>query len=143
MAIKRRGFGDSEINMGPFADIAFLLIIFFVLVTSLARPMGRLVQMPASTEVKENKEEDNTPSVEITLHSVGYRRGNQELEEVSIDQLRDRLLALDLASQPDNRKSVIVRLADSVPYEPFYQVVAAISHAGGVVTLIEEDETGS
>ena len=140
MAIKRRGFKDSEINMGPFADIAFLLIIFFVLVTSLARPMGRLVQMPASTEVKDEKQEDSTPTIEILKEGLRYSRGNKHPEEVSIDQLQGKLFALDLASQPDDKKSVIVNLSAGVPYEPFYQVVMAISKTGGVVTLIEEEE---
>jgi biopolymer transport protein ExbD len=138
MAIKRQTRGASEINMGPFADIAFLLIIFFILATSLIRPMGRLVSMPTAAEAKEKEKSENL-TIDVRQQELLFGRDEKNLEPVDIDQLRQNLMALDLPQQPDKERMVVVNLADGVKFERFYQVIAAISRAGGVVTLIEEE----
>ncbi len=138
MAIKRQTRGASEINMGPFADIAFLLIIFFILATSLIRPMGRLVSMPTAAEAKEKEKTENL-TIDVRQQELLFGRDEKSLEPVDIDQLRQNLMALDLPQQPDKERMVVVNLADGVKFERFYQVIAAISRAGGVVTLIEEE----
>jgi len=140
MAIKRQGRGLSEINMGPFADIAFLLIIFFILATSLIRPMGRLVDVPASAESKEEQKAKNL-TIDIREEGLLFGHDDENLDTVDVDQLRSKLMALDLPKQDPKKRMVVVNLADGVKYERFYQVIAAVSRAGGIVTLIEEEET--
>ena len=41
--MKKPEFKNLEIDVPSFSDIAFLLIIFFILTTSLSRPMGRVL----------------------------------------------------------------------------------------------------
>ena len=44
--MKKPEFKNLEIDVPSFSDIAFLLIIFFILTTSLSRPLGRIIDMP-------------------------------------------------------------------------------------------------
>jgi len=140
MAVKRRAQGDQAIDMGPFADIAFLLIIFFILTTSLSRPWGKQIDMPAVTESKEKEKADNL-TVDVQDTKILLSRNEKDFEEINIEQLRTKLLALDLPKKEEKERMIVVNLAAKVKFERFYQVLTAISHAGGVVTLIEEEET--
>ena len=49
--------GSVEPDLTSFSDIANLLIIFFILTTTLARPWGRQVDMPsAATPPQQQKQ---------------------------------------------------------------------------------------
>ncbi len=142
MPIKRRSRGECEINMGPFADIAFLMIVFFVLATSLIRPMGQLLQIPA-TAAATQQTKSQTLTVDIRPDGLLFGRGETNLEPVGIELLREKLIALNLPQQPEQQRMVVVNLADGVKFERFYQVITAVSRAGGIVTLIEEEAKGA
>ena len=142
MPIKRRGRGECEINMGPFADIAFLMIVFFVLATSLIRPMGQLLRIPAAAEAKQQAKSENL-TIDIRRDGLLFGRDETSLEPVGVELLREKLIALDLPKQADQQRMVVVNLADGVKFERFYQVITAVSRAGGIVTLIEEEAGGA
>ena len=61
---------NIEIDIPSFSDIAFLLIIFFILTTSLNRPMGRIIDMPSTSTPDQQKSNATTPSVNIDRKSV-------------------------------------------------------------------------
>ena len=48
MALKRKPRPDADINVGPFSDIAFLMIIFFILATTLIKPAGGKLDIPSA-----------------------------------------------------------------------------------------------
>ena len=50
---KRASEGGISPDLTSFSDIANLLIIFFILTTSLVRPFGRRMDMPASAKPPE------------------------------------------------------------------------------------------
>jgi len=125
--------------MGPFSDIAFLLIIFFILTTSLIRPMGRFISMPSSTSQSEQDKAHN-PTVTILPDKILYGEKGKGDEELGLLELRARLLAMGLKSRREEQRTIVVDLADNVPYETFYRVATAISKADGVIALLEEAE---
>ena len=49
--IGKKRQGDIEPDLTSFSDIANLLIIFFILTTTLARPWGRKVDMPSGLDL--------------------------------------------------------------------------------------------
>lgn len=79
---------SNEINAGSMADIAFLLLIFFLVTTTIAEDKGVLVKLPPwSNEPPENLKM-NTRNV----YSVLVNADNQLLvrgEEMGIDNLKD------------------------------------------------------
>ncbi len=127
---------EAEIPTGSFADIAFLLIIFFILVTTLAVTEGFVAEIPQGEKTQAKQEKTTTVMLaggKITLND----------KPVSLDELRRRLAEMDLARQSGNDKIVLLEQMGRDPWQGFYEVWAAIGAAGGEVVIVlaegEED----
>ena len=135
---KRRG-GDIEPDLTSFSDIANLLIIFFILTTTLARPWGRTVDMPsAATPPQQEKQQSDTPTVNLMRDRITIAEGGEGEKEVTMNELRQYLWKKNFPKMDDKHKSVSVETSDDVPYERYYQVVTAIAAAGGVVAILTD-----
>lgn len=135
---KRRG-GSVEPDLTSFSDIANLLIIFFILTTTLARPWGRQVDMPsASTPPQEQKKEPDTPTVNLMADRLTVSEGGENGKEMTMNELRQFLWKKNFPAMDEKLRTVAVETADEVPYERYYQVVTAIAAAGGVVAILTD-----
>ncbi len=139
MAIKSKFREDPEINMGPFADIAFLLIIFFILATSLMQPKGRRIDMPASSE-SQSKEEKKNLTIDVQPSAILFGRSEENMGEVTEEELSLELSKLKLAEKKEEDRMVVVKTGKGVPYSQFFKVMTAVSRAGGMATLLQEEE---
>jgi biopolymer transport protein ExbD len=126
-----------EPNVGPFSDIAFLLIIFFILTTTLSAMMGNKLDIPAA---KENPTKTKTEQPTILLTPEKLTWGKQQ-EDVTLRQLRVKLMNLDLPSRPQGKRIVILDCAPKTSYQKYYEVVMALEEAGGVLGMITEAAT--
>jgi biopolymer transport protein ExbD len=91
---------NNEINAGSMADIAFLLLIFFLVTTTIAEDKGILVKLPPWSE----EEPDITKLKERNVFAVLVNAQNQLLvrgEPADIAQLRHR--AMEFIANPQNR----------------------------------------
>jgi biopolymer transport protein ExbD len=133
MKLKRKDHGDGAIDVGSFADIAFLLIIFFILTTTFVKIAGNTIEIPSGS-ADESESEQKQLSITLSADSITY---GEEAKSIGIDELR---LALEKekfeTKEPDDRM-VILEADGQVLYERYFQVVMAISDAGGVLTLID------
>ena len=137
--IGKKRQGDIEPDLTSFSDIANLLIIFFILTTTLARPWGRTVDMPsAATPPQEQKQQSDTPTVNLMRDRITIAEGGEGEKEVTMNELRQYLWKKNFPKMDDKHKSVSVETSDDVPYERYYQVVTAIAAAGGVVAILTE-----
>ena len=137
--IGKRRSGSIEPDLTSFSDIANLLIIFFILTTTLARPWGRTVDMPsAATPPQEQKQESDTPTVNLMRDRITIAEGGEGEKEVTMNELRQYLWKKNFPKMDDKHKSVSVETSDDVPYERYYQVVTAIAAAGGVVAILTD-----
>lgn len=78
----------NEINAGSMADIAFLLLIFFLVTTTIAEDKGVLMKLPPWSE----DEPDNLKMKTRNVYSVLVNADNQLLvrgEPTDIDRLKD------------------------------------------------------
>ena len=78
----------NEINAGSMADIAFLLLIFFLVTTTIAEDRGVLVKLPPWSNEPPDTQKMNTRNV----YSVLVNADNQLLvrgEPVDIEDLRE------------------------------------------------------
>lgn len=91
---------SNEINAGSMADIAFLLLIFFLVTTTIAEDKGILVKLPPWSDEKP----DITQLKERNVYSVLVNAQNQLLvrgEPMEIDDLMDN--AKEFISNPASR----------------------------------------
>jgi biopolymer transport protein ExbD len=130
--------GEISPDLTSFSDIANLLIIFFILTTSLVRPFGRPMDMPSSAKPPEQQQKSDTPTVRLTVDRIVFSEGEKKEREISMNELRKELWGRNFPQQPVEKRSVVVETADDVTYERYYQVAAAIAAAGGVVAIMTE-----
>ena len=137
--IGKKKQGDIEPDLTSFSDIANLLIIFFILTTTLARPWGRQVDMPgASTPPQQQNQQSDTPTVNLMKDRITFSEGQNSEKEVTMNELKQLLWRKNFPKLDEKHRSVSVETSDEVPYERYYQVVTAIAAAGGVVAILTD-----
>jgi len=99
---------SNEINAGSMADIAFLLLIFFLVTTTIAEDKGVLVKLPPWSNEPPPVLEMNTKNV----YSVLVNADNQLLvkgEPMKVDNLKDATKDF-IMNKADSPKKAIVSL---------------------------------
>ena len=125
---------SGEIPTGSFSDIAFLLIIYFLVATTLVKVKAITADLPTG-EKTQQEQPDKTPIVNLRGTEIFLND-----RSVSIEELNDRLAALGLAEKEPSQRIVMLESASGTPYENYYKALAAISEHNGVVAIVEEDE---
>ncbi len=115
------------------SDIAFLLIIFFILTTSIRKLTGFETDIPAAQQ-QQQQQEEKTPT--IKLHDNGLSFNDQPMDMAG---LRAALLVLKLPSKPEDKRVIVLDAAKGVKYQNYYETMAAISGAGGVVGIMTDE----
>ncbi len=128
----------AEPELTSFADIAFLLIIFFVLTTTFIVPAGSRLEVPAAS-ADPTKAEEKQLTIALTGQDILY---GPRAEKMTIEELRRALIAENFRAKPPDKRIVVVNPTPDVPYSLYFEVVTAIHSADGVLALIEEDEKG-
>lgn len=137
--IGKKRQGDVSPDLTSFSDIANLLIIFFILTTSLARPFGRQMEMPSSAKPPEElKQPADTPTINLSADTIKISEGDKEGRDLTMDELRRELWKRNFPQKSEKERCVVLETADDVTYERYYQVATAIAAAGGVVAIMEE-----
>lgn len=115
-------------------DIAFNLIVFFLVCASVQPDSGRQQTLPSSETVEESKQTEN---IEVAIsRSAVIINGDVTLKEKLFPRMKALLAG---KSQPDE-KVVVVKSDADTPYNQWILVTSLIEDAGGVVTLQMEEE---
>jgi biopolymer transport protein ExbD len=125
---------EMAIPTDSFSDIAFLLIIYFLVATSLVKVKSITADLPAG-EKSSNAQSDKTPTVNL--------RGNEIFlndKPLDLPELNARLAALELPALAPDKRVVLLESAAGTPYQNYFQALAAISANGGVVAIVEEEK---
>jgi len=128
---KKRGGG---IPTDSFSDIAFLLIIYFLVATTLVKVSAVTADLP-SGEKSAQTESDKTPIVNLRGAEIFLND-----KKMTMDGLEERLAALELASKDPGDRVIMLESAKGTPYGNYFQALAAISANGGVVAIVEEGD---
>ena len=117
-------------------DIAFILIIFFLVCASVQPDSGRRQDLPRSEEKEQKQEQSQNVEVQITRDTVILN--GDPMTKVAAFQAK---LAQQLAGKSTEAdRVVVVKSRQDTPYHWWIRVTGAIEAAGGVITLqIEED----
>ena len=135
--VRRKEQRELEIPTDSVSDIAFLLIIFFILTTTMSKLTGFTAELPSGAAAQQQaaKTDAKTPTVQITNGKLLFNE-----QEVSMAALQERLLDLQLAKKQGEERVVMLETAGKVDYQIYYETMAAISAAGGIVAIVEEGE---
>jgi len=124
---------DGEIPTGSFSDIAFLLIIYFLVATTLVKVKSITADLPTG-EKNAQAQTDKTPTVNLRGEEIFFND-----KKVELTMLNERLAALELADKDPSQRVIMMESAAGTPYQSYFQALAAISANGGVVALVEEE----
>ena len=112
------------------SDIAFILIVFFLVCASVEPDKGRAQTLPRSEPEKEKEKQSQTLEVELTRNAV-ILNGNPMTPERFSESI-----ALKLADKArDEDKIVAVKSRKEVAYSHWMDITGIIEDAGGVITL--------
>lgn len=114
------------------SDIAFLLIIFFILTTSIRKITGFTADIP--TGQKSDQVADKTPTV--ALHE-GRMLFNDN--QTSIPDLRKTLADMQLSTRQADQRVVMLEATGKVNWQQYFEVMATIQAQGGVVAIVREE----
>lgn len=123
----------SPLPMATMADVAFLLIIFFMLTSTFARDTGLDITLPKAMT------SESLPRREVTIWV--NRRGQVRINQEWIDpaRLRD---ALEAEFAKAEVKGVTIRGDERVPYGTIVTVMDTAKLLGANITLAAEVEAG-
>ena len=117
------------------SDIAFTLIIFF-LVCAAVQPETGMPQVLPKTEAKtEKREQSQNIEVSITPTSIVLNGSPLQLPEFA-----QRIAAALKQKTREADRIVVVKSAPDTPYPTWVHVSQAIGQAGGILTLELESE---
>jgi len=123
MDVKRRQKSNPEIPTSSMADIAFLLIVFFLVTTTMNQDKGIGMQLPPAGESKKIQKKN---ICNIWVNESGQILINLE-DEVPLSQLRANIqqrLAV-------NTKLIVsLKASEETPYDSFINVLDELKLAG-------------
>ena len=116
MGLKKNNKVSAEFSMSSLTDIIFLLLIFFMLTSSIVAPNAVNLKLPWKKRVSQTSNPKTLD--EIAIRSDGTYRFNGK--KVSLNQLNSRV-----RSRSRSSKKVYMKLLPS-PNAPTQQVVQAM-----------------
>ena len=118
--------GDLGFNMTPMIDVVFLLIIFFLVSSHLAKREAQMeLDLAESTTADEKVE---TPSRQLTLNVSADGSLFFAGRPVAQDQLAQRLAAAKQSEGDDWQ--LVIRSDQQVPYQRIRPILASCKQAG-------------
>ena len=124
----------GTIPVDSFSDIAFLLIIYFLVATTLVKVKSLTADLPAG-EKSTQAHSEKTPIINLRGSEIFFNDKRADMTE-----LNERLAALKLGEQSPEKRVIMLESAKGTPYENYFQALAAISANNGVVAIVEGEE---
>jgi biopolymer transport protein ExbD len=134
MARKKKQRRKVDVPVASMGDIAFLLIIFFLLLSEFNKDKPVELTLPTSPSVDKNKEKP-IARVDIDESGVIYVDG----EPVSDSQAVTDLLMVKLKDTlSDKQRHVQLKCHSALGKNQFEPVLQAIAEAGGIIDAVGE-----
>jgi len=117
MAMKKRSKVSAEFSMSSLTDIIFLLLIFFMLTSSMVIPNALNLKLPGKSTPPSNQPKYPPAEVRITKNGTYYLDGNKasknQIEQVVRQLKRERTkLSLVIIPHYDAPGETVVAILD-------------------------------
>src|ERR1035437_8715925 len=128
MNLRKRHKDEGEVHTGPLNDILFILLLFFLIVSTLANPnVVRLSQPKSKSDTKAKQ----TVVVSIDANKQFF----VGTTKVTIDQLRSKLEPF-LAKETD-QPSIVINADKTVPIDDVVAVMRVARELGARTVLAD------
>lgn len=127
MKIRRKPQPEEDFQMAPMIDMVFLLLVFFMTVSTLAQDEKEPLELPESerSNVPEEAAGRGNISLKYTdAHQIEMYVGR---ETVSLEEMKSRIES-GLASNPD--LEINVRAEKEIPFGEIKRVLKSCAEAG-------------
>ena len=135
MKLNRNKKGMPEIDVGAFSDIAFLLIIFFILTTTFVKSAGEKIEIPSGSQDESKKQKQIT--VVLKGDQILY---GEKSESITLQRFREIMKNQNFKSKKPSQRMVLLEAHKDVVYDNYYKVVMAINNADGILALLEKGD---
>jgi biopolymer transport protein ExbD len=132
MNLRRRYKEEAEVHTGPLNDILFILLMFFLIVSTLANPNVVKLSQPKS---KSDTKAKQTVVVSIDANKQFYVGTTR----VTVDQLKEKLAPF-LAKETE-QPSIVINADKTVPIEDIVAVMR-VARELGARTVLAVDKKG-
>ena len=112
------------------SDIAFILIIFFLVCASVQPETGIAQDLPQTESKEEKRDQSQNLEVSITPSSLVLNGS-----PLSLEAFRGRIAAALGEKTREADKVVVVKSAPDTAYDRWIRVSQAIDQAGGIMTM--------
>ncbi len=126
--MKRRKRPTPEIPLTSTADVAFLLLIFFLVAASNQTDIGRALDLPSTVEAASNNQDSKNPQVVVTSTVLAIDGEVLPADANLTQELQRRLQNATELSQ----RVVMIASDGNVTYQRWSDTVSAIELAGGI-----------
>jgi len=133
--IRRRSKLLVEPPTHATGDIAFNLIVFFLVCASVQPETGREQEIPRADPKQEQSQQSENIEVSLTRNTVAINGTPVRMESFP-QQLKSLLQGKRNASE----RIVVVKSKPDTPYEFWIAITGRIEELGGYVTLLLEEE---
>jgi biopolymer transport protein ExbD len=140
MNLRRRERADVEINMAPFIDVVFLLLIFFMVSTTFLREGNLELTLPEASPVPA---EIQANTLDLAIDAKGnYALNGQPLANRQAQTIQ-RALEQALA-EAGEAQQLVIRADANTPHQAVVTAMDAAGHAGikkiGIATIPDAQE---
>ncbi|MEE2615222.1 MAG: biopolymer transporter ExbD [Verrucomicrobiota bacterium] len=115
-------------------DIAFILIIFFLVCASVEPEDGRSQTIPSS---EKNEEQNNVQSIEVGLTPSTVTIDGTPYQK---EQFQEKISQILIQKETESERIVVVKSQADVSYEHWIAMTEIVEKSGGIVTLLLEEE---
>lgn len=146
MKIRRQTKLLVEPPSAATGDIAFNLIVFFLVCASTAPESGRKQNIPKSDSKQDQQQQSKNLEISLTRTTASINGNPYTIdpnspapgasEQAFAGALRNQLAT---RSRPED-KVVVVKSAKDTPYSAWIRVTGYIEEAGGTITIQREEE---
>jgi biopolymer transport protein ExbD len=134
MARKKKIRRQADVPVASMGDIAFLLIIFFLLLSEFNKDKSVPMTLPESGLVEKNKEK---PRARVDIDEEGqiYIDGNKVVDSKDVENTLSAMLKDTVA---DAQRHVQFKCDTNLTKDVYEPILQAIAEAGGIIDAVGE-----
>lgn len=133
MAIKRNKRFHAEVATSALSDIMFFLLLFFLIISTLANPNVIKMDLPKPAEKIDPINDKVIPTVVISENDTYYILPSEKEENLrTLDEIKDKLIA-----EVQNSGQMKLKIAGDkkASYDAIFQVLALAENNGWTPSL--------